>query len=621
MRRFLSGHPYSPAACGHRPGKMAVIGLILLAILAGGGYAFYSFGGFGGDAALNAPLTSEVINAPFDHIVLEQGEIESSSNIDVICEVKARGGSGTPVLWVIEEGSYVKKGDKLCELDFSALENEFKTQKIAVASADAQVISSEAIVRTAQIALQEYLEGTYLSERKAILSEIAVAEQELRKAELNLDSVQRLAAKGMVKALQVEAEEFAVDNARNVLESAQSRLRVLDQLTKEKNKVQFESDIEAAKAKLSSDQSVAAEESDKLKELEDQIAKCTIMSPADGVVVYNNSYSSRGGSEFVLEEGAIVRERQTIIKLPDPSKMQVKAKVNESRITLITDGMPAKVRVNAAEGEMLARVRRVNKYAEPGSFFSSAVKEYATFVEILNPPESIRSGMTAEVRIFVEQLPAALQVPVHAIYEFKGHHFCLRQQGENSWETVEIKIGATNDKMVTIKEGLSAGDQVALNPRNHLDLLQLPEVEDVSDREKLEEIANSPLPPPQESGRGPGGPGGGQGGGGGPGGDPAAFADRMFTSADTDGDGKISSDERAGLPERMQESAASFDTNGDGDIDKTEFTRAMSQRRRQGGGGGGPGGPGGGGGGGGFGGGGGPGGGGGRGGFGGPGNN
>ena len=173
-----------------------------------------------------------------------------------------------------------------------------------------------------------------LAKRKSILSEIAVAEQRYA-AELNLDSARRLAAKGMLKGLQIEAEEFSVSNARNVLESAEARLTVLDNLTKERNRVQLESDIEAARARLSSDQSVLAEEQAKLAEIEDQIRKCVILSPSDGIVVYNNQRSGRGsGNEFVVEEGAIVRERQCIIRLPDPNKMQVRALINESRVGL-----------------------------------------------------------------------------------------------------------------------------------------------------------------------------------------------------------------------------------------------------------------------------------------------
>ena len=153
-------------------GRAVLTLLILLGVFGGAGYAYYS-------ANYGAPLitdfdeiiTDVVMRGPFDHIVLEQGEVESSSNIDVNCEIKTRGSGGTSILWVIEEGSYVKEGDKLVELDSAPLETELTAQRISVSSAEATVISSQAAVRTAEISLQEYLEGTYQSERKTILSE------------------------------------------------------------------------------------------------------------------------------------------------------------------------------------------------------------------------------------------------------------------------------------------------------------------------------------------------------------------------------------------------------------------------------------------------------------------
>lgn len=570
-----------------RAGRMTMTILVLLAIFVGGGYGTYRYMTRSDGNQATGPLLQTVTRGPFDHIVLEEGEVESSSNIDVLCEVKTRGSSGTPILWVIDEGTYVTKGDKLVELDSSGLETELQAQRILVASAEATVISSKAAVRTAEIGLQEYLLGTYQTERRAILSEIAVAEQEMRKMELNLASAERLAAKGMVKSLQIDAEKFAVSNAKNMLESASGRLKVLEELTQEKMKVQLESAIDAAKAKLSSDESVLNEELNKLREAEDQVAKCVIKSPADGVVVHNNVFSGRGGAEFVVEAGASVRERQCIIKLPDPNRMQVKAKINESRITLIREGMPVRITITAAEDELKGRVKRVNKYAEPGSWFSSSVKEYATLVEILEPPESIRTGMTAEVRIFVEQLEDALQIPVQGIYEHKGHHFCLRRAGAE-WETVEIKIGATNDQMVTIEEGLAEKDEIALNPRSRLDLMKLPEIEDVEDRADLIKMAKEPLPASSESDVAGSGSGGGAGGGF----SPDKIADRIMSSRDTDSDGKLSSTEIAGLDERMRDGAKTADANRDGSVDRTELV-AMLKKRPPTAGGAGPGGPGG----------------------------
>ena len=462
--------------------KVMVFLIIAAAICGLGGYAWWQSKGTGiYTASDNDPLLHEVQKGPFDHIVLEQGEIESSSNNEVKCEVKGRGGSGTPILTLITEGTIVKKGDKLCQLDSSGLEQDAKNQRIVVSTVESNLISSEAAVSKAAIAKQEYLEGTYITEQKAILSEIALAQQGLRKAELSLQSAERLAAKGTLKALQIESEQFAVQNAQSSLESAQGRLRVLDKLTKEKMLVQLNSDIETARAKLESDKSTLVEEKEKLEEIKAQVKACTVLAPADGQVVYANKQGGRGSNDFVVAAGVLVQEQKTIFLLPDPTRMQVKAKVNESRITLIRDGMPVKINVGATANELLGQVIKVNKYAEQTSSWGSTVKEYLVLVKIINPPEEIRTGMTAEVRIFVEQIPDAIQVPVHAVYETKKHHFVLVQKGKE-WETREIKIGATNDKFVTVGEGITPQEMVVLDPRNHLDKMKIPEIKEADER-------------------------------------------------------------------------------------------------------------------------------------------
>ena len=573
-------------------GRVLLSLLLACGILGIAGYGYYRFQGFSGTGDINAPIVHSVARGSFDHIVLERGEIESSSNIEIKCEVRSRGSSGVAILWIIDEGSFVSAGDKLVELDSSALEQDLKSQRVVVNNAEATVIGSDAEVRKAIISREEYLDGTYLNERKAILSEIAVAEQELRRSELSLSSAERLAARGTLKSLQIEAEQFSVKNATNNLVAAQSRLRVLDELTREKMLVQFDSDIERAKAKLESDRSILEEEKIKLAEITQQIAACTIVAPTDGQVVYANRYGGRGGSsaEFVVEPGAVVREQQTIINLPDPSKMQVRAKINESRVPLVRVGMPVKIRVGAVGGDLIGRVTKVNKYAEPGSWFSSAVKEYATFIQILDPPETIRTGMTAEVRIFVEQLPDAVQIPVHALHEYRDRLFVLVQGGagkSGGWETRQVEIGASNEKFATIDEGLSEGELVVLNPRSHLSLMELPEVPEVDNRERL---AGAAAATPQEStpageteapdrSGAAGQPAGGM--------DAAGIVARILEASDTDRDGRLSREELAGN-ERLAGQFDTLDTNRDGFIDRTELTTAMQRMMRQFSGGGGP---------------------------------
>ena len=568
-----------------------VLTLLSVAGLAGGGY-YWAMNRPGSNLESSSePMLHAVAEGPFDHIVLEQGEIESSSNNEVKCEVKGRGGSGTPILSVIPEGTLIKKGETLCQLDSSALEQEAKNQRIVVSSAESAVISSEAAVNKAVIARQEYLDGTFLTERQKIVSEIAVAQQSLRKADLSLESAERLAAKGTLKPLQIEAEEFSVENAKSTLESAQARLKVLDELTRAKMLVQYDADIETTRAKLESDRNTLVEEKAKLDEIQNQIKSCTIKAPADGQVVYANKSSGRGGGDFIVEAGALVREQQTIFLLPDPTRMQVKAKINESRISLIREGMPVKIRVNAAENELLGRVIKVNKYAEPGNWWGSNVKEYATFIQIVQPPEAIRTGMTAEVRIFVEQIDKALQIPVHAVYETKRHHFVLVRDGDK-WDTREIKIGATNDKFVTVKNGVNINDNVVLDPRNHLDRMNIPEIKEEDDRSKLVAMSNEPLPKSATPAGGPGAGGGAAGGGaaGGGGMNADAIVTAIMQRMDTNSDGSLSKEEVA-ADERMKTAFSDYDANKDGKVDRSELAAAFKKMAaRMGAGGGGPGG-------------------------------
>ena len=451
-------------------------GLILVGVVAAVGYRFFYSPNQEFDQS--KLITDVATRGSFDHIVLEQGEVESSLNKDIICEVASRGMGGVSILWVIDEGTRVKKGDKLVELDTSQLELQQKEQRIQVITEEARVTTAAALLKQAEIAKQEYLQGVFKTEERAILSEMQIAEQNKRRATLALQSSERLVFKGLVKALQLDADRYAVANANTQLESAEGRLDVLRELTKEKFVVQYDSEIEAAKAALSAATSELVEEQNELDEIVQQIEKCVMYAPSDGVVVHANKFSNRGGnSEFVVEAGALVRERQTIIRLPDPTQMQIKCKVNESRITLIKPGMPARISIDAIQGlELTGRVTKVNRYAEPGSWFSSSIKEYATLVEIIDPPENIRTGMTAEVQIFVEQLDDALQIPIQGLYEHGGEMFSLVQRGNSSFETAKIELQATNDTMASIKSGLSEDDQIVLNLRQHLTLMDLPDI-------------------------------------------------------------------------------------------------------------------------------------------------
>src|SRR5262249_49695989 len=156
---------------------------------------------------------------------------------------------------------------------------------------------------------------------------------------------------------------------------------------------------------------------------------------AAGQVVYANetgNYYGGSQSQFVVAPGATVRERQVILWLPNANDMQVKALVNEARVTLIRPGMPVSIRVDALRDELIeGEVKPVSQFAESTSFWNGSIKKYATIVKIKNPPPELRVGMNSEVRIHVEQVDSALQLPVQALAESRGHYFSLVKTGED----------------------------------------------------------------------------------------------------------------------------------------------------------------------------------------------
>jgi RND family efflux transporter MFP subunit len=589
-----------------RTGNAMLVTVVILCVVAVAALAGWWM--FGSNASKAPPrvLVKEVSRGPYDYQVIEQGEVESASNIELKCEVRARGAGGSGGVTIIEivpEGTMVEAGDIVVKLDSSALEQERVTQQIKVNSQESLLVQAQNTLEAAKIARLEYLEGTFKNEEKLILNEIFTAERALRTSQLAFNSAQRLAAKNLVTGLQLEGEQIAVDNARNSLEMAQSKLDVLRKYTSAKMLKTFDSDIATAEAKVGAEQSSLQLEQSNLAEIDDQISKCTIRAPSAGQVVYVNKYDSRGGSaEFVVEAGATVRERQPIIRLPNSNEMQIKATVNEARITLVRPGLPVTIRVDALKGKLLeGEVIRVNQYAEPGGWSSGNVKRYASYIKIKDPPPELRSGMNAEVRIHVERKSDVLQVPVQAVAEYKGHYFSLVKNGDN-FETREVKVGSSNDTVVTINGGLSESEFVVMNPRSAGTLLQLPD--DLPDLNPIK-IADIDAPPEGNVALRPAAMAGGLGGppaGGPPGGagdkgskkgrgnmSPSMLVDR-YLQQDSDGDGKLSKDEVAQLDERGQQAIAAADTNSDGFLDRTELTAAaaavvarMKERNAQGG--------------------------------------
>ncbi|MDC0935880.1 HlyD family efflux transporter periplasmic adaptor subunit, partial [Pirellulales bacterium] len=258
------------------------------------------------------------------------------------------------------------------------------------------------------------------------------------------------------------------------LEAAETKLQVLEQFTKAKMTKQFESDILISKSKWEAEKNSHALELEKLAEAKDQVAKTVITAPRDGIVTYAHDRESHRSEEFVVEEGAMIRERQTIIELPDSTSMRVAVTVNESLIQFVKKGMLAKIRpVGLGKTVLRGKVASVNQYAEPSGWRKANVKEYKAYVAIDETVEGLRSGMTASVTIECLRADDVVQTPVQSIYAHGNDYYCLVFD-RGDWQATRVDIGPTNDTFYVISGGLDVGQRVAMDPKRYLGEVDLP---------------------------------------------------------------------------------------------------------------------------------------------------
>ncbi len=585
----------SPSGTGRWLRGLLALGLGLV-LVGGAGYAASLVFKSADAAPRTAALTHTVQSGEMLVTVTEDGNVESARNVEIKCQVAG----GSAILTIVKDGSEVKQGDKLVELDASALEDQINAQKITYEKARSAMVQAEKDFQVAEISVKEYQEGTYKKEIQDAEAQITIALENLRTSQNVLQHSQRMFRKGYISSLELEGQQFSVQRSQLELDSARTAKNVLENFTKLKMMEDLQSKVETAKAKMESEKAAFALEESRLKRLEDQKVLCVITAPQDGMVVYANEQAGgmRGGQQGpMIEEGATVRERQTILRLPDLSQMQVKVAVHETKVEQLRIGMRARIRI--LDRELQGAVSSIANQPEPTSFFSASVKEYGTIVKIDGQPAGLRPGMTSEVEILVAHLKDVLTLPVAAVVEQRGKYFCWVTKAGGQTERRSLVLGLNNDQFVEVKDGVAAGDKVLLNPRAVVPEARVSEEEAEPTNVGAQFGESKPTagpaagpergafkPPAEAAGQPPGGPNGAGAPGGppaGPGGSRSGGFDLM--QFDADGDGKVSKQE---APERMQEGFDAMDTNKDGALDQAEIKALRDMMRAKFRGGGGP---------------------------------
>ncbi len=442
----------------------------------------------------------EVKRGDFLISIVEGGTIEAVNEVVVRNEVE-----GTArIIYIVPEGTYVKKGDLLVELDSSSSLDSVNQQQINVEKAqfsliqaqqqleiqkstvDSELSAARLKVEFAESDLKKYLDGEAKQNLRNAQIEITNVVESLQINKERLEWTEKLHAKGYETKANLDSHRLAVSQAELRLEQANRALWLLENFEAPKRKRTLESALEEAqedyeRVRLQGERKLAQASADvetqrktlelnqaKLDRDKKQLEATKIHAPQDGLVVYSTGGGGGGGgrfsSESMIEEGAVVRNRQELIKLPDVSEMKLQVKIHESHINQIRSGLPAYVVLDSMPDQRFRGfVARVAPLPDSASRWGNPnLKVYATEVRITDRLPDVKPGVSARAEVVITNLSGVLTVPIQAVTTLSGQQ--VAYLAGNPPRPVPVNVGLYNQRFIEITSGLSEGDRILLSP-------------------------------------------------------------------------------------------------------------------------------------------------------------
>ena len=135
------------------------------------------------------------------------------------------------------------------------------------------------------------------------------------------------------------------------------------------------------------------------------MANSIIRSPIDGVIIKRTA-------DLGQTVAASFQTPNLFIIARDLKKMQIDTNVSEADVGLLKDGQPVRFVVDAfPERDFEGKVRQFRLAAN----VTQNVVTYNVVIDVDNPDELLKPGLTAQVRIITANKPSALRVPTAAL--------------------------------------------------------------------------------------------------------------------------------------------------------------------------------------------------------------
>jgi HlyD family secretion protein len=422
--------------------------------------------------------------------VAASGNVEPLAEADLVFDV-----SGQVAEVLVEVGDRVEAGDVLAQLDTAVLVLQMQQAEAALASAEAkraqllagprpeEIAAAEANVRAAEAqvnanaATRDQIqsgptsgrlaaaEADYASalaqqlaaetihdktltcvkftlpggEKKEFCPALGKFEEQTRynleaadvalfAAQVSLDDL-----RGGADVYEVRAAEADVAASAAQLDTAQAQLALLLAGA-------VEAEIDAAGAQVSQAQAT-------VDQAELGLEGTTLRAPISGIV-----------AAVEVAVGEMATAGRPVITLIDTSGFQITVAVDELDVGILGEGEPAQVVVDALPGTEIAGV--VERIA-PAAMLEGGVVTYDVVIGLAPVDVAVRTDMTANVTIVVEEVADVLTIPtwVVRVDRSSGQTYVDRQVGDGV-ERVDVTLGVRHEGAAQVLDGLSEGDVV-----------------------------------------------------------------------------------------------------------------------------------------------------------------
>ena len=247
--------------------------------------------------------------------------------------------------------------------------------------------------------------------------------------------------------------------------------------------------VEVARYKSTQDQVEQAKAA--RKQAKDDLSKTTIYAPMAGTISALNKEQGEIalGSQF---------QKDVILIIADLTEMEAQVNVDENDIVSIAKGQEAEIEVDAMSGHKLKGiVSEISNSANSSGAGSTEQKtEFEIKIAVVDPPKTLRPGMTASADILTKTNENALSVPLQSVavrtldqLAMKGEKHKAKGKGKGMANAAQagdslykpdadgfvevvfviqggkaiarqVKTGIQSDELIEIVDGLKEGDEI-----------------------------------------------------------------------------------------------------------------------------------------------------------------